>query len=446
MSKAQVKIKVVKDVLRRRKKLWILPPLIMMTVSAIGAFMMPRMYESSIRILVQRSEVQNPLTSIANAMTSRDDDPLRSFDEIIFSQRTISALIDSLGLEKTVTNEVDRRSLMVKLRNNIQTRVQIRESFSITFLSDNPVQAQRGATVLADIFIQTRSNTKNTKNEQTVAFYQKKLDEYALKVEEGQKQLVSTLKTRAQGTPGANTVMYSRIEQYDQQLRDIGTDIAKFNENLHLIQSISGAIGSKEARQAMFELQRSDVPYGMELRTELSRYDDVQSKYTLKHPEVVKVENRLAELLDRIRIALTAEVGKARSRQAETQRARSQSIEEVMNSTIVEQQDRDKESSNAIYLRLYNEMKFKLEEAQISLAIGQDSDNQYMVIDPALVPLFPSKPSRVLIIIGGFSVGIVLAIAAVIAAELLDTTIRTSQEIRVYNRPLIALLPEADRE
>lgn len=442
MSKAQMKMKDIKAIFRRRKFFLILPPIIMSIISITGAYMIPRMYESSIRILVQRNEVQNPLASLANAMTARDDDPLRSFDEIIFSQRTIGQLIDSLGLAKNINTEVELRTLMVKVRNNIQTKVQPRESFSITYASDDPIKAQRGATILADIFIQTRSSTKNKKNELTVAFYQKKLDEYSEKLENSQKTMVSVLKQRAKSTPGANTFLYTRVEQFDQQIHDIGITIKQYETNLVQVKSLPSLVGSKQARQSLFELQRSDVPYAIELRSQLSLYDDVASKYTPKHPEVVKVEDKILELLERIRVALVSEISKSKSQITDIQKSRQMAIEEIMNSSVVEQEDRDKESNYTIYERLYNEMKLKLEEAQISLSIGQDSENQYMIMDPALIPLFPSKPSRVLIIFGGFIVGIVVGIVSVMAAELLDTTIRTTAEIQVYKKPIIALLPE----
>ncbi len=446
MSNAQVKIKEITAIIRRRKKLLFIPPIIMTIISVTGAYMLPRMYESSIGILVQRSEVQNPLTSLANAMTLRDDDPLRSFDEIIYSQRTIEQLIDSLDLAKNFKTEAEFRSLLAKTRNSIQTRVQARESFGITYVSDNPVQAQRGATVLADIFIQTRSNTKNRKNELTVAFYQKKLDEYSQKLENSQKQIVSVLRMRAQNTPGANLFLYTRVEQFDQQIHDIGIKIKQYEGYRGQVQSLPSSIGTKLARQTLFELQRSDVPYAIELRTLLSQYDDVSSKYTPKHPEVLKVEDRMLELLERIRAALSSEIVKMKAQTADLQKSRTETFEEIMSSSVVQQQDRDKESNYAIYERLYNEMKLKLEEAQISLAIGQDSESQYIVMDRALLPLYPSKPSRILIIFGGFIVGIVVGIVSVFGAELLDTTIRTSREIQVYQKPIIALLPEGNND
>lgn len=442
MQKTQLRFKDIFAILRRRKLMLILPPVLITIIAGVGAYMLPRMYESSIKILIQKAEVQNPLTSLANAMTMRDDDPLRSFDEIIYSYRTISQLMDSLGIAKNITNEVERRTIMSKIKNNIQTRIQARESFSITYFADNPLQAQRGAQVLAEIFIQTSGNTKNQKNQLTVEFYQKKLDEFQAKMDETQKQMVSALKQRAQTTPGVNTFLYTRVDQLDQQIRDTEAKMREYDANLKQVRAVSSQSGIRSGRQLLFELQRSDIPYAIELRSLLNLYDDVTAKYTPQHPEVVKVESRITELLERIRVALTTEISKQKEQISDLQKNRTQTIEEIMSSSVVAQEDKDKESNYAIYQRLYNEMKIKLEEAQISLAIGQNTENQYIIMDPALVPLFPSKPSRMMIIVGGFVVGVVLGILAVMGAELLDTTIRTPNEVMVYRKPILAMLPD----
>lgn len=99
------------SVLERRKKLLLFPPVLVTIISIAAAFLMPRLYESSTRLLIQRTEVVNPLTHLANAMMQTNDDPLQYFDEIIFSQRTIEELIDSLGLKNTYNNETEHRML-----------------------------------------------------------------------------------------------------------------------------------------------------------------------------------------------------------------------------------------------------------------------------------------------------------------------------------------------
>jgi succinoglycan biosynthesis transport protein ExoP len=310
VSNPQISFREIADVIKRRKLFVILPPLITTIVCTIGAFLVPRMYESSIRILVQSSEVKNPLTTLVNAMSERSEDPLNTFDEIIFSQKSIWQLMDSLGIETRSRSEAEKRSLFVKIHDNIQTKVQPHESFTITFYSNNPVQAQRGATILAEIFIQTVAALKNQKNQLTVEFYQKKLDEFQQQLERSQRQIVSTMRSRAQSSPNGNMYLYTRLDQLEQQIRDVESKKKENEQNLNVTRLSPEGILDKSGRQALFELQRSEAPYSTDLLTLLTNYEEKLEKYTPRHPEVTKVGSQIMDLLGRIGLALQSIINK----------------------------------------------------------------------------------------------------------------------------------------
>ncbi len=434
------------SVVKRRKMLLLLPPLAVTALCVAVTFFLPRMYESSTRLLVQRTEVANPLTNLANAMMQTDDDPLQYFDEIISSRRTIEALIDSLGIQSGLEKETDRRLLGEAIRSRIKTRTHSRESFSITFQDTDPVRAKRGVEVLTNIFIHTVSKTKNQRNEMTVRFYEEKLNEFRSKYEESQRQFLTTLRQSSRGTTGANNYLYTRLDQLEEQIQDAEKNKGENVRRLEILQNIPDLMGTNEGRQNLYELQRSNIPYVENLRPLLATYDQVTQRYTSKHPEVLNIQSQILTVLDRMRVALNSELAKQESQLNDLRKTRTRLGDEIMRSSVVQQQDRDKESNYSMYQRLYNEMKMKLEEAQISLTLGKDAENQFIIMEPALIPLFPSKPSRIGIILGGLASGIFLGILSTIIAELLDTRIWKAREIEFYQKPIVGLLPEVRRK
>jgi polysaccharide biosynthesis transport protein len=429
------------SLIRRRAKLLVIPPLLVTALAVAAAYQLPRMYESSTSILVQRNEVQNPISGMtANVPTYQmDDDPLRFIDEILYSRKTIEMLLDSLNIDYRGLSESSRRKLVDDKISNIKIQRQARESFSIIYADNNPERAQRGAGVLADLFIRTTSLSNNQRNEVTVEFYEQKLEEFRQKLEQSQEQLMPKLRDKMQDNPAANAY----LSDVEKQMRDSDGRTKELKHDLAMIRELPEHLASKPARQTLFELSHLDIPYAPELQTLVSRYEDVLVRYTEQHPEVTKVETSIMEMLERMISGLQSEINKSDNRTADLRRTRTQMMNDILGTG--HQAGQEKESNLAVYQRLYDGMKVKLEEAQIQRAIGQTANNQFTIIDPPLLPLKPSKPSRVLIVAGGFGLGLLLGLITAILSELFDTTIRTTRAIEIYRKPIIAFLPERSR-
>jgi uncharacterized protein involved in exopolysaccharide biosynthesis len=154
------------------------------------------------------------------------------------------------------------------------------------------------------------------------------------------------------------------------------------------------------------------------------------------------VESRIREVVEHVKIGITSERAKQRSDLDDLQKGKAAVIQELMASSGSQKSDDGLEATYQLYQRLYTEVRLKLEEAQISKTLGSNGQQQYIVMDPAYLPLYPSKPSRSKIVLGGFGLGIVLGLLSAIVAEMLDTTIRGVRSIEVYGKPVIAFFPE----
>jgi len=58
------------------------------------------------------------------------------------------------------------------------------------------------------------------------------------------------------------------------------------------------------------------------------------------------------------------------------------------------------------------------------------------------VPVEATKPNRPLLIGGGFGLGLFMGLLAAVAAELMDTRVRSPLDVEVYGKPIVAFIPE----
>ncbi len=427
----------------RRRKVWLVVPFILVSIiTTIGAYLLPRRYESSTTIWVQRDEILNPLVSFTMAVQLASEDRLRTFNEIVYSRQTIEALMDSLEMRGSVETQAAWDELIDRTKSSIRTDRSGSDSFTMLFSDTDPVRAQRAVTTLANMFIQTRLRAEFQRNEYTVQFFENKLNEYEKKYGETQASVVSLLRQRSKELPGGTTSFSGRFDIMSERVRETSERIRDRERALQNIAMFPAAFRTERGRAALSQLEAADIANAADLRSLTAGYDSVTVRYTPKHPEVTRFEARILDLLERTRVILQSEMSILTARLSDIQKSRAELVQVITASSISQTVDKETESNYSFYQQLYNDMRVKLEQARIARELGRNAQNAFIIIDPARVPTKPTKPKRSLIIAGGMIAGLMLGLLAAAAAELLDTTIRSPREIEVYQKPIIALIPE----
>lgn len=395
---------------------------------------------------MQRDEILNPLISFEMAVTLASEDRLRTFNEIIYSRTTLQRLIDSIGLAKKAVSEKDRQGLIEVVQKNITIERRGSDSFRISYLDTDPARAQLAASSLSNLFIETILHVEGQRNEQAVEFFEKKLEEIHQKFEVSQKQVVSLLQQHINTAPSENRAVYAQLETIEKDITEIDTRVKTYQQALIVLRTFPNTLHTESGKQSLYDLQRSELPYIQDLRLLLGRYDDYLRKYTPKYPEVEKLEKQIIDLLERMRNGVESELAKQQPLRLELEKRRAQLVDNIKQSSISARVDEDKESDYGIYRKLYDEMKVKLEQAKTSRDLGSKGANQFIIIDPPLVPSTPSKPNRFNIILSGFALGLFIGFLSVIIRELLDTTVRQPKDIEVYQKPVIAFITEGNEK
>lgn len=443
MKPSQVKFREILAIYRRRKKFFFIPVAIITVLSIAGAFLMSNKYESYTTILVQRDEILNPLISYQMAITMASEDRLRTFTEIINSHTTIKKLKDSLySNEKTEVAE-DEQAVLTRIRTRIKTERRGSDSFRISYMSDDAVKSQRAVSILADAFIQTILGSEGQRNEQAVKFFEEKMNELRTKYETSQRKVVGALKSRIDVMPKDSKDRYTQVEVIEKQIQEFDVKITMYREKLTDLKAFPAALETEPGRQSLYELQRAAVPFADELKLTLAKYDDITRRYKGTYPEVLRVRGQLLDLLTRIQKAIEGEIKKQEPTRWDLEQRRARLVEELKESSITQKLDENMEGDYDLYKKLYDEMKIKLEQAITTRDLGRTATNQFVIIDPPLVPTQPTSPNRPLVIVGGMLVGLFLGFVTVIFKELLDTTIRTPRDVEVYGKPVIAFISES---
>lgn len=252
----------------------------------------------------------------------------------------------------------------------------------------------------------------------------------------------------ANDNSGRNLSPQERLRALRDQLTELR---AKFSDDHPDVQK---ALREKAQVEKLLKEQVSGNPQQRQklirLQAELAQKQGV---YSDQHPEIQKLRNEIAQLksesgkLDAFRtdvdLANPASVNlvtqlQTATNQIDSYKKERQNLQEKLKmyrhrleeAPKIEQEylalQRDYQNTQAKYHEVMN----KLSEARIGEGMEEHQKGErFTLIDPAEFPETPVKPKRQLIILAGLIMSVVAGLAVVVAAEVVDHSIKTPDEL-----------------
>jgi succinoglycan biosynthesis transport protein ExoP len=177
-----------------------------------------------------------------------------------------------------------------------------------------------------------------------------------------------------------------------------------------------------------------------------AQYTDALNQYGPNFPKVVRLQSQIKELdvnLEKEKknavARIESEYREARQREdLLTRNLDQQKVETNQMSERMVQYNmlkRDAEANKS----LYDGLLTKLKEAGISSAL---QSSNIRVVDPAMIPSYPSRPAKARNVVFAFLVGLVGGIGLALMREYMDNTVKTPDDIETLSRlPSLAVVP-----
>ena len=311
----------------------------------------------------------------------------------------------------------------------------------VTFETTDPVLAARVVNAHLNNFIEQNFRSRFDAATQASNWMAGQLNEMKIKVENAEDARLE----------------YERDNQIwtIDEKSDISTE--KLGE---LEKQLTEAQGDRITKEAVYQLAQSGnydaiaavresavIQDILKQQTTLSaQYTDAVSQYGPKYPKVLRIQAQLKDLdqlitREKLNIGNQVEADYRGSRQRELllkdaldeQKAEvNQTAEKLVQYNILKREaDTNKQ--------LYDGMLQKLKEAGITA--GLRSSN-IRIVDPALIPGYPSRPNKTRNILMSIAVGLIGGIGLSLLREYLDNTVKTPDDVETLARlPSLAVVP-----
>jgi uncharacterized protein involved in exopolysaccharide biosynthesis len=452
----------------------------------LAALLLPSKYDAETKILLHRERVDPPLSAqqtgiMQQAAPSLTEEDINSEVGLLQSQDLLERVVVSCGLQhrskepilshlfgwKKLTEDELRARAVAKLRASLRIEP-IKKSYliSVSYSATDPQLAARVLNTLNNFYLEKHTAVRRAPGAQD--FFEKETESYRQGLQNAENRLAEF--NRREGLVTYQTekeASIPKLAEFELSMRQTEAAIPQLEEHVRSLQ----AQVANTAPRITTELRNSDNAGLMQqlksslVNLELQHTDLVQ-KYAPDDRQVLEVESQIAQVRSTIEAQektpireevtnenptyelLLQELVKAKAEHA-SMKALSSSYDKVVrsyrDSTIerdqkqLEQQEllrnvKTEEQGYLLYLS-------KREEARISDAFDLRRIINVSIAQEPTVPVFPSNPASLTLLIAAI-LGCFLSAGAVVIQEQLDTSLSTPDQVEAYlGIPVLASMP-----
>lgn len=470
-----------------RRKLWVVVSLVLiLSATVLVSLLLPDVYVSSTLILVEPRDVPDDV--VKEFVTASTEQRLNSIQETVLSRTNLLRIINQFpegmdelrALEEQAQVERMRRRIAITITADRTSRDSIVPFFEISYQDTDPELAQKVTSRLASLFIEYDAKTREAQVFGTVDFLKNELEKVSVQLRDAEKalsqlkdqyryelpeQLEANLRTldRLQEERKANSESYDRYMSLkldlDRQLSETPPVITQ-----QMQRQVGGA--ARSTRSPLVE----------EYKTKERELKELSSKYTAKHPDVLRLKGELEALRGEIRPEDLVEIDQSveleptqisqpnplyqnlvsQLRQVNTElsisREKRNWIEQeiqrfnrrVENTPKREQEIADLKRRYEGLSKQYDTLKANLNQAELAQSLeSRQKGEQFQIVDPASYPVSPSKPNRLWMLAVGLFGGLGFGAALALGVDFADQKVWSYAEIeKLLGVPVVAEIPE----
>jgi polysaccharide chain length determinant protein (PEP-CTERM system associated) len=418
---------------------------------------MPNTYVASAQVYVDTESMLRPLlTGLAVGTDVRSD--VNMMSTVMLSRPNLERVARETDLYLRAENPQDFDALVRTLTQKIQLMSNGRDStYTIAYPDTDRQMALRVVQTLLNTFVEDTLHIKRDDSATTQQFLQEQIAAYEGKLRLAEERLADFKRKNLGLMPGQTGDYYTRLQT---ALTNVETLQAKYQQLSERKADLERQVQGEEPTFGIIEPHKSG-PNDAKIADLKRRRDQLLLQYTEKHPEVMAIEEQIAQLekegasgtassapleadpqrlalraLDinpvyqSIRISLSqteAELAELRGEIAAQQnqvallRSRVNTAPEI--EANLAQLNRDYEVNKAQYTALLQ----RLESARLSEHAEQSTEKiKFRIVEPPFVPRTPSGPKRILLL----SLVLVLAMGAAAGTALLLDSARPAFSTR----------------
>jgi len=459
------------SVVKRRSLALFLTAVAVFAIVAAVAYLLPPVYGSTARILVESQQIPSELAQ--STVTVSALERVQLIEQRLMTRSNLLQIIDKFGLfsdrsDMTTTEKVEKMRAsttfeQIEFGDRRRRGAPSATAFTISFQAESPTVSARVTNEFVTLMLEQNIQSRTARASETYSFFEKEVERLSNELIKLESEILTFKGENGEALP--DSLEYRRNELLTTQERLLALDrqISTLRDQQEYLRKLVASGANLPVSDAsMTEDERLLQALNREVAQQRTVYSET-------HPKIKALRSRIAALEKTVAEAAALRAGNDPTGEAAAllnpaeqrlgQMERELSLLEEQHVAMTERQAKlEKSISDTprveialnVLTRNYADLEQQYQEARTKLADAATGERletnrqaeRFEVIEQATVPDAPDKPNRPLILLGGFFGSFGVGLAMVILLEMMDSSIRRPQDIeaRLELRPL-AVVP-----
>ena len=448
------------EVWSRRKGLVLSVLAIAAAASGTVALSLPPIYRATATVIVEQSRTESG--------TGQLESRLQLISQEILSRSRLEDVIRTFDLYPRLRAEASVETVVNRMRRDIRTESKLQPqpgglgstiALAISYRGPDAEKVAQVANALASFYLEEDRKLRERLAGGEVRVLKAQLDEVKQSLDEQEGRRGRTL----DAPPPSTEASMAHMQRLQGDLRAAGEErMRALDRRNDLLRDLDAA----EAPPA--PVRAAPGPAAARLATKKNDLADLRQRYSESYPDVIRLRDEVAALereaseeaaaagdapvasstgrVTRLRDALRdleAEISDLRAEETRLRAEIGGAIRRLEDAPRVQakvaESGRDQETTRD----LYDTIKKRYEQALLDQGDpARPSSSPFRILDPAITPVDPVAPNRLVLLFLALAVSLAAGGAAGLVAEKLDTSLHSADDLRAFTVvPLVASIP-----
>jgi polysaccharide chain length determinant protein (PEP-CTERM system associated) len=423
------------------------------------AITLPKTYEAGTLILVEPQRVPN---SYVQSIISADLDlRLNNITQIVKSRTSLMGIIDKFNLfsevkykDMFIEDKIKKMRELISVELNTNNRRKGTNYFTISFKGKDPNKVMNVVNDITALVINQNLKVRESQAESTTEFLNDQLTKMRKDLETVEKALGNYRKKHMGELPEQLNANLRMIDNLQRQL--IEKQASLRNEKDRLV-SIGNQLRLARDQSKLINTLQLGTKDPQSLESLKNQLVDLKSRYTDKHPEVIKLKNKIVEMKKENKSGIPTIENEFKLQREDINKEIKNMEKEISDiktriafyqSRVENTPKREQEllSLKRNYKNIqetYNSLLKRKLEANIATSMEKKQKGEkFRIIDPARLPEKPVSPDMNKFFIICLAIGLSLSGGLVFLMDYFDNSVKKPELIEdKFGIPVLAVMP-----